>query len=277
MFPGVYGFTWDAGNLIFLGLFFSVAIVMAATVVIASLRAWKDFRGHKDQAIRWDDDFRDLPAALKVCRHELNGEVAHRTCPHAFDCRTCSVHPQFLNRIGHVQVARQAGGSQFGFDMPSDRLYHRGHTWVQKEEDGTLLVGLDDFGRRVFGTPDAVDLPQPGTHVQVNGTGWTMSRDGHRVRVLSPVDGEIVAVGTPGDAWTLKVRPIEGQDESSHLLSGNEVRSWIMRELEHLEIRLGDSSVGPSMADGGEVVPDLPAHYPKTDWDAVWGEMFLEP
>ena len=33
----------------------------------------------------------------------------------------------------------------------------------------------------------------------------------------------------------------------------------------------------PSLADGGVPVTDIAAAYPNTDWDAVCGEMFLEP
>jgi hypothetical protein len=33
----------------------------------------------------------------------------------------------------------------------------------------------------------------------------------------------------------------------------------------------------PSLADGGVPVADIAAAYPGTDWDAVCGEMFLEP
>src|SRR5689334_12190180 len=39
MFPGVDGFHWTAGHLIFLGVFFSVVIVIAGTVLTASIRA----------------------------------------------------------------------------------------------------------------------------------------------------------------------------------------------------------------------------------------------
>jgi hypothetical protein len=33
----------------------------------------------------------------------------------------------------------------------------------------------------------------------------------------------------------------------------------------------------PSLADGGVPVRDIASAYPQTDWDAVCGEMFLEP
>jgi hypothetical protein len=32
-----------------------------------------------------------------------------------------------------------------------------------------------------------------------------------------------------------------------------------------------------SLADGGILVADISASYPKADWDAICGEMFLEP
>ena len=277
MFPGVYGFTWDAGNLVFLGLFFSIAAVIGSTVILASMRAWRDYRDHKDQRIRWHEDFSDLPARLKACRHELSGEIAHRTCPHAFDCRECNVHPVFVERRASAPLTPAAVEPVSGFEMPADRLYHRGHTWVQQQDNGELLVGLDDFGKRVFGTPETVDLPLPGTRLEVNGTGWNMSRHGHHVRVLSPVEGEVIGIGSPDDAWTLKVRPAEGKNATTHLLSGSEARTWIVRELENLQIKLGAGSVGPSLADGGELVNDLPAQSPGADWDAVWGEVFMEP
>ena len=75
MFPGVYGFTWDAGNLIFLGLFFCVAVVIASTVTLAAVRAARDLRRHREEAIRWQEDFHDLPEPLRRCRHELSGAL----------------------------------------------------------------------------------------------------------------------------------------------------------------------------------------------------------
>ena len=46
-----------------------------------------------------------------------------------------------------------------GAPLPQDRLYHRGHTWVRREEDGTYNIGLDDFIRRLIGNPDLIELP----------------------------------------------------------------------------------------------------------------------
>ena len=63
-----------------------------------------------------------------------------------------------------------------------------------------------------------------------------------------------------------------------HLLSGAEVKPWLMREMERLQLALTmEGASVPSLADGGVPVRDIAAAYPQTDWDAVCGEMFLEP
>jgi hypothetical protein len=39
----------------------------------------------------------------------------------------------------------------------------------------------------------------------------------------------------------------------------------------------GIQGVGVSLADGSEVVRDVPAACPKANWPDIWSEMFLEP
>ena len=162
--------------------------------------------------------------------------------------------------------------------FPLDRMYHRGHTWARPEADGTVTVGLDDLGTRLLGTPDAVDLPEPGSRVQANGTAFRIHKREADVRVLSPVDGEVVETGGVDRGFFLRVKPLDGAIDMRHLLRDAEVKPWLMRELERLQLALTmEGASVPSLADGGVPVADIAAAYPKTDWDAVCGEMFLEP
>jgi hypothetical protein len=50
-----------------------------------------------------------------------------------------------------------------------------------------------------------------------------------------------------------------------------------MREMERLQLALSSSQGTASLADGGVLVGDFSATCPQADWDAVMGEMFLEP
>jgi hypothetical protein len=87
----------------------------------------------------------------------------------------------------------------------------------------------------------------------------------------------VVATGGPEQGWYLMVKPEDAAIDLRHLLTGSEVRPWLMRELERLQLALSSHPAAPALADGGVPVTDIAAGYPETDWDAVCGLMFLEP
>jgi glycine cleavage system H protein len=279
MFPWSPDFTFDAGHVVFLGAFYLVVLVIAGSVATAAFRAGRDFRQHRQEAIRWHADFEDLPVSARRCRHDLTGEVRSRTCPNAFDCRECATHPAFVALRAPDFDSVAGTGSDYGLSMPPDRMYHRGHTWAKKEEDGTVTVGLDDLGRRLLGRPDHLELPSCGTRVEANGVAIRAKKGNADVRLLSPVDGTVVEVGSLEDGWLYRVAPPEGDLDTRHLLSGAEVRPWILREVERLQnVLAGEKSgVGLALADGGTPLEDLSVAIPRDDWDRALGEMFLEP
>jgi hypothetical protein len=277
MLPWIYGFHWNAGHVLFLGAFYSVLVVVAATLIAAARRARRDLLALRVEEIGWHADFHELPARDRFCRHVLSGELQSRECPNAFDCRHCETHALLIERHP-VEWPPEPEEDLFGMAFPLDRFYHRGHTWAHPEPDGTVTVGLDELGLRLLGTPDAVELPQPGSHVEANGTAFRVHKRDANVRVLSPVDGEVVETGSADRGWYLKVRPAAGDElQFRHLLRGAEVRPWLMREMERLQLALVTEDGVPTLADGGVPVADIAASYPQADWDAVCGEMFLEP
>jgi Glycine cleavage H-protein len=274
MFPWNYGFHWSAGTIIFLGAFYTVLVVVATTLLSAAWRSYRALAGHRAEEIRWHSEFHDLTAADRVCRHVLTGEFKNRECPHAFDCRECQTHAKWVE--GHpVRPPEEHAEDIFGMAFPLDRFYHRGHTWARMETDGTVTVGLDELGSRLLGTPDRVELPQPGTEVRANATAFRVHKREAGVRVLSPVDGKVLETGGPESGWYLRLAP--KNLDWTHLLRGTEVRPWLMREMERLQLALSMEGAAPALADGGVPVDDISAGYPQTDWDAVCGEMFLEP
>jgi glycine cleavage system H protein len=274
MFPGVNGFEWDAGHIIFLGVFYLVVMLVLATVIRSLLRARRAFRLQKAEAIRWKEDFHDLPLRDRRCRHELNGTVKSRICENGFDCRTCPQHSEF-EKAEAARPAPLPPGDLLGFPLPLDRQYHRGHTWVRTEEDGTLTVGLDELAGRLIGKPERLALPAPGSRVHTNGMGWSVGRNGSSVRVLAPVDGTVTATGGTDQGWYLKLRPDTAYPDMRHLLRGGEAVRWMAREMERLQL-LATNGAG-AVADGGVPVEDIGAALPKNERDAICGEMLLQP
>jgi hypothetical protein len=263
-------------HIIFLGLFYTVLAVVCATVALSLLRAASDFRGRRAEAICWQATFPDLPARERVCRHEFTGDFEQRLCDRAFDCRECQTHAALVAKRPPNVAAEPREAEVFGLDFPLDRFYHRGHAWVHPEPDGTVTVGLDALGARLVAGPDTVELPAVGSHIQTNGVAWHASKRGADVRILSPLDGEVVATGCPEDGWVLRVKPDGGRLDTRHLLSGAEIRPWIRREMERLQAALTPAGQPLTMADGGVPVDDIAAGYPEADWGAVCGQIFLQ-
>jgi len=270
MFPGFDGFHWTLGHILFLTIFFAVLLTLVTTVIIALRRTARDLKTGEASAICWHADFSELPESERRCRHELAGRVDERTCPNAFDCRRCPDYARF------AALAAVADTTTFGLNYPTDRFYHRGHTWVRAEQDGAYTVGLDDMAEHIVGEPDSVELPAPGWDLIAQGPAWEMTKNGREIRVRAPIDGKVVETGGYDKGWYLRVQP-KGQAELRHLLRGAEVNGWLNAELERLQIQLVQPEIAPSLADGGILMRGLMDAVPSADWDTALAATFLEP
>ncbi len=107
-----------------------------------------------------------------------------------------------------------------GYQLPEGLHYHRGHTWARQVDRDTVVVGLDDFARRLVGSARAVRLPAIGDWLHQGGRSFAVRVDGRAAEFLAPVEGEVVAVNPElrqrpqlatddpyGRGWVLKVRP----------------------------------------------------------------------
>lgn len=273
MFPGIDGFHWTVGHIVFLSLFFAVVVTIFTTVASAAWRTVRDVRTHRAIELCWKSDFAELPEPDRRCRHELAGRVISRTCDNAFDCRHCDQYSKFA-------VLPATGlATSLGLNYSDDRFYHRGHTWVKPAEDGTFTIGLDELAEHLVGNPDSIKMPEVGAEMEVNQTAWRMKKNGAEIQVRAPIEGTIVAVGGPKEGWYLKIRSrLDPRDPMTlrHLLRGPEVHGWLSRELERLQLQLRAPNTPPALADGGMLMPGLMDAVPNADWDAVLADTFLE-
>ena len=157
MFPWVDGFHWSPGHIIFLSLFFAVVLTILVTFASALWRTASDFRTHRATEMCWRTNFAELPEAERRCRHEFAGRVPYRICDNAFDCRHCPKYEEF------AALPARAPSKNAGVNFSNELLYHRGHTWVRPEDDGTSTVGLDELAHHLIGHPDSVQLPVKGS------------------------------------------------------------------------------------------------------------------
>jgi glycine cleavage system H lipoate-binding protein len=168
------------------------------------------------------------------------------------------------------------------FRLAGDRLYHPGHSWVQREQDGTVRVGWNDFAAKLVGNVSRFSLPAPGTPVGQGEAAWRMTaEDGKSVEMLSPVDGTVVEVNSAlasspdvaerdpyGEGWLLKVRPSRLAANKIHLLSGAAARRWMDETLAAL-VGEGDPVLGVLSQDGGVPVAGMACAIDPGNWDAL--------
>jgi glycine cleavage system H lipoate-binding protein len=173
------------------------------------------------------------------------------------------------------------------FSLPAHLHFHQGHTWAAREADGVLRVGMDEFSRRLLGSPSALRLPEVGAELRQGGIGWTVWVDGKPIEMLSPVDGEVMDVNAmaledPGgalerpydDGWLLKVRVNRVSCPLKNLLTGEVAQAWIRTAEERIRTRSW-GELGVVLPDGGEPVDGMAKAVSPEDWDAFAREFLL--
>ena len=155
------------------------------------------------------------------------------------------------------------------FRVPEGLFYHQGHSWLRPEPGSTGIVGMDDFAQKLIGRVDAVMLPAIGSRLAQGEKAWNLIVDSVPVPMLSPVDGEVVAVNQEilrspeilredpyGKGWLLKVKSRRIETATRNLLSGKLARAWMENSLEKLQ-PVNPENLGPVIADGGAPIEGI--------------------
>lgn len=174
-----------------------------------------------------------------------------------------------------------------GYQLPEDRHYHRGHAWARIVSPDTVVVGIDDFARRLTGRADAVKLPAVGQWLEQGAAGFGVRSGARNARFVAPVSGEVVDVNravaeTPslatddpyGRGWLFKVRSSALVANARNLLSGNLARRWTEDARGELELRLMALS-GSVLQDGGEPTADYAEHMDPEEWKRLSATFLL--
>lgn len=164
-----------------------------------------------------------------------------------------------------------------GFLLHPRLFYHPGHTWVMPEGNGTVRIGIDDFGRRLIDGICNVSLPAKGSQLTEGELAVQLHCGGRKVRLVSPVDGVVTAVNKPltkdgavlerdpyGKGWlfTAKVSDQKFMD----FPTGAAAMEWLMREIGRLSVFL-HADLGVTAADGGELISKPPLMLSDEQWE----------
>ncbi len=236
----------------------------------------------------WKDRFLRLPAYQRKCRHMIMGAISHKICPNGFDCANCS-YDQLINEA-YVLMPPKYGEDIIevgGFRISPRFHYHRGHSWGSIEYGGTVRVGVDDFGQKLLGQVEKVELPRIGEKVKFGEVAWAIGRSSKLVEVLSPVEGVVSHINYDllenpervnsdpyQEGWLLILEPENLKKSLRSLFYGESTEAWILSERDRLYHTL-QNDVGITAADGGIFIQDITKTLGDEEWARLNKEFFL--
>jgi glycine cleavage system H lipoate-binding protein len=172
--------------------------------------------------------------------------------------------------------------------FPEDRRYSVGHTWLQ-ELDGrrkAYRFGLDGFAAALIGSPRIVRWNLDGEPVRPSETACTIEFDGGVLHLGIPVSARVsghnqvldvdpaALVNAPyGGGWIMDLVQVQKGDLEP-LLTAAEAQKQARLDLRRFRRRIAlhllaeSSGLGPTLADGGELVAD--------PWCILGGPRYLE-
>jgi len=174
-----------------------------------------------------------------------------------------------------------------GYQVPEELSYHRGHTWARAVGPDTVLIGIDDFARKLIGPIRALKIPKVGSWLRQGGKGFAVQVNGRGAELVAPIDGEVIEinpalVGQPslvsddpyGRGWVMKLRATDLGRTMQNMLSGSLAHKWMEDSRERLQMQLMALS-GSVLQDGGEPVADFARDLEDDDWQQLIHELLL--
>jgi len=185
-------------------------------------------------------------------------------------------------------VERASAGEYVGgFQVPGDRSYHPGHSWLAEERQNVVRVGIDEFAAAVLGKLDKISLPSRGQWIRQGQKAFSFSRDGKETQMVSPTEGEVLAVNPEvlqnpgllrrdpyGAGWLFTMNVPDEESTSRNLVPKGLIAEWMRDAVDRLYARQPQLA-GAVAADGGRPAEDLASLLPEIDWQELTAEFFL--
>ncbi len=188
-------------------------------------------------------------------------------------------------RLG--EMAKNLGEMVGGFLVPEEVYFHPGHAWAKVEWDDFFSLGIDDFGQKLLGPINAIQTPAVGARVKQGKRAWTLQVNGQAIDMLSPVDGEIIAVNDDvlhspqeinkdpfGKGWVIMVRNPDKLMNLKELLSGIQARRWTEEARTKL-MAMTNRNLGTVLADAGPLREGIARTLDSERWVEIVKSHFL--
>lgn len=173
-------------------------------------------------------------------------------------------HPAFEPSIIQYEI------SMYGWNkltIPPDIFFSKGHTWLKKNGDGLIEVGIDAFAATALGTISILKSAQLGDRLKRGGLIFEGSYGNNVIKFLSPVDGIVKSINSdimgknisnPYESWGVRLVSNDQLENRDMFFNGNEALKWMKNEFVKLKRFIETHShkielAGETMYDGGSL------------------------
>lgn len=157
------------------------------------------------------------------------------------------------------------------FAIPSNILFSKGHTWLEKNNDGLISIGIDEFGMMALGALSIINCAPLGKELKRGEMIFEGAYGNKSVKFLSPINGMVKSVNenilgkkisNPYETWGVQIVSNNFSDNQKTFYSGTEATNWIKKEYVKLKDFINSHSpqidlAGTTMFDGGSLSNDM--------------------
>lgn len=223
---------------------------------------------------------KQLPAEERKCRYMLTGDFTYKLCPNNYECWHCSVDQYIQDMIEANPYLRRRREREAkkekkvkGFAFREDYYYTPNHIWL-KFEGELVKVGLDDFAAKIIGRVDEIRFSEDrlirggeyclhaGSKNRIFKMSLPMAIEIVETNEVVRSQPNLVTKDPHNLGWLLKIKPPK---EIGELKKGDAAKAWLEKEFDRLHEEF-EETIGFTIADGGEITPDLYEHLTDEQW-----------
>lgn len=155
--------------------------------------------------------------------------------------------------------------------IPQNIFFSKGHTWLKRNTDELIDIGIDAFGTIALGTFSILKFAEVGKELKRGEMIFEGSYGNKIVRFPSPVNGIVKSVNTniigkkisnPYETWGIQLISNDLSESRNLFLSGGEASNWMKKEFIKLKNFIDTHSpnielAGSTMYDGGSLSGDM--------------------
>ncbi|HEX7358838.1 MAG TPA: hypothetical protein VF270_14085 [Ignavibacteriaceae bacterium] len=168
----------------------------------------------------------------------------------------------------------QSDSSHFeinNYPVPADIYFSKGHTWLKKNRDGLISIGIDEFASSALGVLSILNCVEEGKKLKRGDVIFEAAYGNSNVKFLSPINGLVKSVNSnligkrisdPYETWGVQIASTDLSNNKKLFLSGKEALDWIKKESVKLKDFITNHSLktelaGTTMFDGGSLSNDM--------------------